>query len=154
MPFFDKIDAIRLASDRPFLQRAWIFSEPHHAAERLDADQIAQLEDHLVRRFVIELGRIRTDHPADIAGELDRRALHAETNPEVGDLFFARITDRAQLTFDAARAEARSDQDRVDLGQLPVVALILERFGVDVDDSHPHVVRDSAVDERLVERLV
>src|SRR5437870_8988226 len=154
MPLFDEIDAVCLAGDRSFLQRARIFSKPHRAAERFDADQIAKLEDHFVRCFVIEFRRIGSDHPADVARKFDRGALHAQADAEIGDFLLARVTDRAQLAFDAARAETRSDEDPVDVRQLSVVPLVLQRLGVDIDDPHLHVVGDSAVDQRLVERFV
>src|SRR5262249_47712676 len=52
---FDQVDAVCFASERAFLQGARIFSEAHRAAQRLDSNEIAKFEDHLVRRFVIEL---------------------------------------------------------------------------------------------------
>ena len=131
-----------------------IFAEAHRAAEGVDADEVAQLVDHLVRRLVVELGRVRADHAGHVARELDRRALHAEADAEVGDALLAREADGAQLSFHAARAEAGADEDAVDAGQLAVIALFLERLRVDVDDAHLHVVGDAAVHERFVERLV
>src|SRR5256714_1622392 len=128
--------------------------EAHRAAEGVDADEVAQLVDHLVRRLVVELGRVRADHAADVARELDRRALHAQADAEVGDALLARVADGAQLPFHAAGAEAGADQDAVDAGELAVVALLLERLGVDVDDAHLHVVGDAAVRQGFVERLV
>ena len=133
---------------------ARVLAEAHRAAEGVDADQIAQLVDHFVRRFVVELGRVRAEHPHDVARELDRRALHAEADAEVGDFLFARIADRAQLPFDATRAEARADENAVDVRQLAVVALVFQCFGVDVDDAHLDVVSDTAVNQGFVERLV
>src|SRR6266513_3510035 len=145
MALFDLFDAVRGAGDRPFLQRTGILAEAHRAAEGVDADEIAQFVDHLVRRLVVELRRVRADHAADVARELDRRALHTEADAEVGDALLARVAERAQLPFHAAGAETGTDQDTVDAGELAVVALLLERLGVDVDDAHLHVVGDAAV---------
>src|SRR5881394_4115014 len=79
---FDEIDTVRITRDRSLFQIARIFSESHRAAESVDADEIAQFVDDLVRRFVIELRRVRADHADDVPRELDRRALHAETHAE------------------------------------------------------------------------
>src|SRR4051794_10945561 len=150
----DLLHSIRLPRDRTFLQRARILAEAHRAAERVDADQVAQLVDDFVRRLIIELGRIRADHPHHVARELDRRALHAEADAEKRDALFARVTDRAQLAFDAARAESRSDQNPVYAPQLAVVPLGLQLLGVDVDDAHLYIVRDAAVCQRFVQRFI
>ena len=143
-----------IARDGAFPQVARVFAETHRAAEGVDADEIAQFVDHFVRRLVVELGRVRADHPHDVARKLDRRALHAEADAEVGDALLAREADGAQLSFHAARAESRTDQDSVHAGQLAVITLFLERLGVDVDDAHLHVVGDAAVHERFIERFV
>src|ERR1043165_7293066 len=149
----DEIGAVRGAGDRAFLQRARILAEAHRAAQGVDADEVAQLVDDLVRRLVVELRRVGADHAADVARELDRRALHAEANAEVGDALLARVADGAELPLDAARAEAGADEDAVDAGELAVVALLFERLRVDVDDAHLDVVGDAAVGQGLVERF-
>src|ERR1051325_3023362 len=154
VPLFDRIRRVRLAGERAVAQERRVLAEAHRAAEGVDADEIAQLVDDLVRRLVVELRRVRADHARYVARELDRRALHAEADAEVGDLALAGVADGGQLSFHAARAEAGADQDAVHRGELAVVALLLQRLGVDVDDAHLHVVRDAAVRERLVERLV
>src|SRR5207253_11191006 len=103
---FDELGAVGGAGDRAFLERAGVLAEAHRAAEGVDADQVAQLVDDLVRRLVVELRRVRADHAADVARELDRRALHTQADAEVGDALLARVADRAQLPFHAAGAEA------------------------------------------------
>src|SRR6266849_2918494 len=154
MALFDQLSPVGVPCDRAFLQHGGILAEAHRAAQGVDADEIAQLEDDLVRRLVVELGRVRADHPDDVPCELDRRALHAQADAEVGNSLLARVTDCAQLPFDAARSESRADQDSVDVRQLAVIALFLERFRIDVDDAHLEVVRDPAVNQRFVERFV
>src|SRR5436305_10178286 len=139
--FVDLLDSIRLPRDRTFLQRARILAEPHRAAEGVDADQIAQLVDDFVRRLIVELRRIRADHPHHVAGELDRRALHAEADAEEWDALFARGADRAQFSFDAPRSESWSDQNPVHASKLTVIPLGLELLGVDVADANLDVVR-------------
>src|SRR5688572_1410937 len=49
---------IRLCGQRPFLQIARPFAEPHRSAHLIDADQIAELKDDRERSFFVELGRI------------------------------------------------------------------------------------------------
>src|SRR5262249_37192458 len=49
MAFFNQIDGIRFPSERSLFETTGIFSEPHRSAEGFHADQIAELEDHLVR---------------------------------------------------------------------------------------------------------
>src|SRR5947199_2649035 len=136
MALFDELRAVRLARERAFLQRARILAEPHRAAEGVDADQIAQLVDDFVRRLIVELRRIRADHPHHVACELDRRALHAEADAEEWDALFARVADRAQFSFDAPRSESWSDQNPVHASKLTVIPLGLELLGGDVDDAN------------------
>ena len=73
--------------------------------------------------------------------------------PRNGILRLARILDRAQLAFDAARAEARRDQDAVEPSSTPSPSL----FDVSrVDAAHVDggVVGDAGVIHRLVDRDV
>src|SRR5262249_33103451 len=90
----------------------------------------------------------------DAARELDDRELHPEADTEEGNLVRARVADRLDLAFGAAVAEAARDQDRVDVGEELFRAVALDLLGVDVLEIDPHVVREPAVDERFVERLV
>ena len=65
-----------------------------------------------VGRVFVELGAVRLFEPADVAGELDRRHLHPETEPEIGNLVFARETRRADFSFDATLAESARESAR------------------------------------------
>ena len=68
--------------------------------------------------------------------------------------FVSREADRLQLAFDAAPAETGSHEDRVRVGERLREADRFQLLGVHERDLHLHVVRDAAVVERLVQRLV
>src|SRR3546814_4525996 len=61
-----------------------------------------------------ELGGARLRQPGQVAGRLDHRHLHAETDAEIGNLALARELRRRDLAFGAALAEAAGHQDAVD----------------------------------------
>ncbi len=56
-------------------------------------------------------------HAADIAREFDDRALHAQAQTQEGDVFFARVADGRDLSFDAAVAEPAGHQDAVAMAE-------------------------------------
>src|SRR5215218_7188531 len=56
MPFLDEIRAVDALRERTGRQRTRIAAEPHRAAEIVDAEQIAQLVDHLGGGVRIALG--------------------------------------------------------------------------------------------------
>ena len=80
-----------------------------------------------MRRLRVELGRVRTDEPADIARERDDRALQPEAQPEIRDVVLARERGGGDLALDAAHAEAAGHDDAVEAGER---ALGEEAFGV------------------------
>ena len=70
MAFADLLGAvINVAGKRTFLQFARPFAEPHRAAEFFDIDEIAQLEDHRKRRFLVKLGRVGIAQTARRSGQ-------------------------------------------------------------------------------------
>ena len=62
--------------------------------------------------FLIELGAVRLLESANVARELNRRDLHPETKPEIGNFVFARESRRADFSFDAAFAESARESER------------------------------------------
>ena len=50
----------------------------------------------------------------DVAGVLDDHALHAEADPEGGDIMLARVAQSDELALHAARTEAWGDDDTVE----------------------------------------
>src|SRR3954452_17030632 len=93
-------------------------TQAHGAAELVDAAQLAQLIDDAVRGGLVELAGIRAFEHAHVSRKLDARRLHAEADPEVRNLLFARVADRVQHAFDAALAEAAGDEDAVIIFEL------------------------------------
>src|SRR5262245_20485505 len=142
-------------SQRSRRQLALISSEPHRAAHRLDSEQVAQFEDHRVRRIGVELGRIGVLDAADIAREFDRRALQPQADAEKRLLFTARVRDGADHSRNPALAEPSRDQYRVNVVQevFPPVAGH-QVFALDPPKVDAQLVGEAAVYERLVEALV
>jgi hypothetical protein len=58
-----------------------------------------------------------TFHAGYIPGELNNRALKAETDPEKRDLFFPYICDTFYHTFDTALTETARHKDTVDIAE-------------------------------------
>src|SRR5215468_5886872 len=128
--------------------------EPHRPALVDDLPLLGQEVDHVVGRRGLELRRVRALEPADVAGVLDDRALHAEADAEVRHAAFARVADRLDLPLDAPVAEATGHEDPVEAGDVAGHPLALDALGV-----HPHhldgcLVGDAPVGQRLVEALV
>src|SRR5690606_28125399 len=126
----------------------------HRAALLNDPALVGHEIDDGVRRVGDELGGVRAVHAADVSGELDDRALHAEADPEERDLALSRVAGGLDLSFRAAIAEATRDEDRVERRQRLFNALREQALRVDVFEIEADVVLEAAVDERLVERLV
>jgi hypothetical protein len=61
----------------------------------------------------VELGAVGAFEPGDVAGVLDHRHLHAETDPEIGHPLLAGVAHGGDLALDAALAEAAGHQHRV-----------------------------------------
>ena len=71
----------------------------------------------------------------DVAGELDRRALHAQADAEERNLALAGEADRLDLAFDAALAEAAGHEDAVVAGEQPLGPFALDLFALDAADA-------------------
>ena len=111
--------------------RTAYWPEPHRAAELVDAEQVAQLVDDLVRRVLVALGRIGVRQAADVARELDRRPLEAVADAEVRDQALARDLGRPHHAARAARAEPAGHQDAVGAVEQPRAVILLERLRLD-----------------------
>ena len=70
-----------------------------------------------MRRVLLELRAVGLRQPANVAGVLDDRALHAEADSEIRNLLFARVLDGANHSGDAPLAEAAGNEDAVELGE-------------------------------------
>ena len=103
---------------------------------------------------LVEFGGVGALEPADVAGELDRRPLHAVADAEVGDAVAAGELGGAHHAAGAAVAEAAGHQDAGRAFEQPAAGLGFERLGLDPLDVDLQPVRESAVVQRLVEALV
>ena len=104
-------------------------------------------------RMAVELRAVGAGKRGGVAGELDDRHLHAETDAEVGDPALPGEARGLDLALDPARSEAPRGEHAIHpFERRAPVALDLLR----VDELHPDPgpSRDPGMDEGLVERLV
>src|SRR6266404_36454 len=140
---------------RTRLNAAWICAQSHRPAHSFDTDQVTKLEDHRVGRIIVKLGRVRALESADVSRELDRRALHAQADSEVGRQLATSVVDGAQHSGNASLAESARNQYGVEVAQsfFPV-CVVHQIFGFDPANLDAQTIRDAAVNERLVQALV
>src|ERR1035437_8667867 len=105
VPLDDLARAVGPAGETVLRQAARPPSQAHGSAQFVDALQLAQLEDHAVRRPRVELRGVGLLQAAHVARVLDHHGLHAQANAEVGDLMLARVADGVDHAFDSAFAE-------------------------------------------------
>src|ERR1039457_5262723 len=105
--------SIRPVSEARFGEAARPASQPHGAAEFVDALQLPQLENHPVRRARIELGGIRVLEATDVARIFDHQGLHAQAYPKVRHFPLAREPDGVQHSVNAALADAARPQSNL-----------------------------------------
>src|SRR5262245_11313099 len=105
-----------------------ISAEPHRTSKLLDPDEVSQLEDHRLRRVVVEFGRVGSFDPADVSRKLDRSALHAETDSKIGSLLAASVVDRPQHPEYAAFSKSSGHQNRVEIPQPIFPVRILDKI--------------------------
>ena len=111
-----------------------------------------QAHQRLRRRA--EFGGIGFRDADKIARGLDHRHLHAETDPEIRHVAFARELRRADFSLSAALAEAARHQNAVDVLEKRRRVFILEHFALDPVEIDLHLVGDAAMRQRLDQRFV
>src|ERR1700730_15407598 len=84
VPLVDDRLPVRLGRQRSGLQLAGIETEPHRAALVGDVALLGQEVDDRMAGEGIELRAVGVGLAQQIAAELDDRALHPETEPEIG----------------------------------------------------------------------
>src|SRR5439155_2796387 len=136
VPLLDHALAVRAGGAAALGQHHRVEPQPHRPPLVGDVPLLGQEVDHVVRGRWIELRGIGAVEAADVAGILDDRALHAETDAEVGHLVLARVSDRLDLALDAAIAEASGDEHPVETGNVAGQALALEPLRVDPGEFH------------------
>ena len=155
VPLVDDVGPVELLRQRARLETARVRAQPHGAAEVVDAQQVAQLVDHLGRacRACTRWSR-RPRGRTTLRGELDGRPLEPVADAEVGDAVLAGVLRRAHHAPRAAVAESAGHEDAVGAVQQADAVGMLERLGFDPVDVHLEPVLEAAVEERLVEALV
>src|SRR5579862_3728627 len=129
--------------------------KPHRAAHFVHAEQFAQFVNHAIRSRGIELRAIRIFNSRHLPCVLNRRALHAETNPKEWNFLLARISNRLNHPGNAALAESARHQNAVGVAQQPVCRggrIKILRF--DPFEDHALPVRKAAMNQRLAQTLV
>src|SRR5687767_4276284 len=113
VPLADGIHTVGGAGETTRRQFARISAQTHGPAQFVDAFQLAQLVNHAMLWIGIEFGGVRAREPAHVAGKLDYQRLHAEADPEIRHLIFARVADGVQHAFDAALAKPARNQNGI-----------------------------------------
>ena len=155
MPLVDERGAVDPLGQRSRRQLAGVAAETHRAAQFVDAEQIAQLVDHLVRRVLVDLGGIGAVEPADVAREFDGRPLEAVADAEERDAVLARVLGRLHHAARAARAESAGHQDAVRAVEQRRCRLRVPSASASTQFSRTlSAMGEAAVEHRLVEALV
>ena len=150
----DRCPPIGPGRQRVRLHHAIPCAQTHRSAHLLHADQLAQLVDDAMRCRRIELARVRLCQSTHIPRKLDARRLHPQADPEVRHLVLSRILDRIQHAFDAALAEPARHQNSVEARKLRLIPFRLEPLGLHPRDFEFEVGIQSAMHQRLLERLI
>src|SRR5215469_10702054 len=104
--FADFQPAVGLVRERSWLQYARPRTQPHGAAHFIDTEQFAQFVNHAIWCLRIELRAVCLFQACNVARILNRRALHAQTNPEERHVVLARVLNRVNHSLNSALAEA------------------------------------------------
>ena len=155
VPLVDDRLAVKLAGERSRLQLARVRSEPHRAAEVVDAEQVAKLVDHVVAACP---GRTRWSRR-----RRDRTRGGRIRPPPTGSRSRCRSRGcRRSRAISAARIMPRVPRSpkppgtRMPCGAVEQLfaARLFQRFGFDPADVDAETVLESAVVERFVQALV
>ena len=133
---------------------AGVGAEPHRAAHVDDGLLLVHQVDDRMRRARVELGAVRVLEPADVAGELDDRAVQTETQTEERDPVLTRVSRGLDLAGNAAHPEPAGHDDAVEIVQATVGEQSFGVVGRDPVDQHVGAARVAAVLQRLDDREV
>src|ERR1700730_9158815 len=109
--------AVGAMRERAQLELASPGAEAHGAAHLVDAQQLAQLIDHAMRRLRIEFRAIGLLEFGDVASVFNGRALHAQADPEERNLMLAGVANGVDHPGNAALSEPPRDQNPAVLAQ-------------------------------------
>ena len=103
--------AISLPATAALNQLALIGAQSHRTAHLCDGLLLLHHVDDIMGRLSIHLTTVGILIAQHVAGELDDHHLHAQTDAEGRDIVGAGIFGCDNLSLDAARAKARTDDD-------------------------------------------
>src|SRR5574341_204441 len=152
--FGDLLLAVELRRQRLVLQNAGISPQAHGAAFGVNSFLLFHKMNDGMRGVHVELSGIGALQPADIAGKLDPRHLHAQTNAKERNAIFTRVTDRRDLALAASGAESHRDENPVDVFEHDIGGLLFDHFRLDIAELDPDLVGNAAMDKRLQQTLV
>ena len=149
MPLVHDLLAVGALDERAGVQLGGICAEAHRAAEIDHLTLLVHEVDDGMGRVRVELARVGAGQAADVARELDDRAVEAETQAEERQAVFPGEAGGSDLAFDAPEPEAARDHDPVEVLESPFGEQALGVVRGDPVDQHPSRARVAAVAERL-----
>src|SRR5436189_488947 len=154
MTLRNHVDFVNAGGEGPPFELRGVGSQAHSPADRVDAEQIAELINHRIRRVRIKLRAIRLPQSANILSEFDDRALHSQANAEVGNLLLARELDSTNHSGNTPLAEAARNQDSVELTEPGGFAAFFQAFRFDPIDLRPEIMHEPPVDQCFAQALI
>ena len=158
--------AVNLADPRIRGQDGGIGTQPHGAAfvvRHLALHGIIALHPFLeviddrreagLAGFVVELLGSRVGHSGQVAGGLDHRHLHSQTDAQIGHLLLARVFGGGQHPFGPAFAKPAGHDDAV-VSVQQMRAFAFQLFAVHPVGTHAHAVGHAAMGQRLGDGFV
>ena len=110
--FINQRLSVSLIRQRTGVNLAGIQAQPHGAALIFNIHLVRhQVDDR--RNLRLELAAVGILHAADIAGEFDNGALHAQADAKERNLMFPGIANGRNLAFDAPVSETAGNQNTV-----------------------------------------
>src|SRR6266516_230621 len=136
---------VDFARQRSFRQQTGPRAKTHSAAQLLNVNQIAQLENNRMWRVQIELSRIGVLVTADIPGILDASRLHTQANTKIRSAGFSGIRYRPNHSLDATLAKAPRNENGVKVAQQRFVIVFHQFFGFNPLDFDAQIVAHPAM---------
>src|SRR5690349_24023244 len=105
--------------------------------------------DNRMRCLDIEFAGIGGGQPANVAGKLDHRHLHPETDAEKWNVVLTRITNGRNLPLATAIAEAARNKNAIGVFKKPVDAFLLDLLRLDAVKIDVNAIGDATVHQSL-----
>ena len=92
---------------------------------------IRQEVDDLVRRILIEFFGVGAFHVSNVSGKFDHSHLHAQADPQIGQIVFPAVFCRHDHSFNAAPSKAAGNDDAIEPLQLFCGVFFFNCFRID-----------------------